>query len=108
MAPTNPDSEVENSFSRSSSSRLRKATCGKASVFFTSRPGAPKRSDGGLVLEVPRYLAIKLAEQHCSGKKSALFEMRTPAESRPPSLRFGAPDRLYGKPILRQQLLAPT
>src|SRR6201993_4905373 len=46
-------SEVKNSFWCPSSSRLREARLrrGQPSVFFTPRTGAPKRSDGGLVLE---------------------------------------------------------
>jgi hypothetical protein len=40
--------------------------------------------------------------------RSGSFRVRKAAQSTPPSLRFGAPDRLYGKQILRQQLLATT
>jgi hypothetical protein len=42
--------------------RLRR---GQPSVFFTSRPGAPKRSDGGLVPE-SYQITIQLLEQHVS------------------------------------------
>jgi len=40
--------------------RLRR---GQPSVFFTPRPGAPKRSDGGLVPE-SYQTTIQLFEQH--------------------------------------------
>jgi hypothetical protein len=45
--------------------RLRR---GQPSVFFTPRSGAPKRSDGGLVLEIPDIWALKLPAQNCCGK----------------------------------------
>ena len=49
--------------------------------FFTPSPGAPKRSDGGIVLEIPDIWPSNYPNKIVAGK-SGSFKVRKPTESR--------------------------